>query len=384
MKSSKINYLAVGSFVIAMLTGLVVSIALLTGRTGAIDDYHIIYHNVTGLKFGTQVLYEGFPIGQVEKISPEPQESGMTFRVGISVKAGWRIPEDSLAQIAASGLLAAASVNINAGPSTTVLKPGSEIKSKETANIFAAMSNVASEISELTESHIKPLLSQLSTATTAFSSLLENDAQVALKRLTVLVDDISTRTPKIIDNVEKFSEGLDETGKDLALMLRKENREKLEAVVENLNQSTNQLRLFLRPENRGKLESITDNLDRTSEELRVLLRPENRKKLEAFISNLDTTATEVAKMARGLKGTQKKFAGLLESVNDLVDKNAPHIDKSVIALRRILDSVSRHIDAVNQNLDGTARNLYEFSRQIRQNPGLLLGGKPPVDQATSR
>jgi phospholipid/cholesterol/gamma-HCH transport system substrate-binding protein len=36
---------------------------------------------------------------------------------------------------------------------------------------------------------------------------------------------------------------------------------------------------------------------------------------------------------------------------------------------------------INQNLEGAARNMFEFSRQIRQNPGLLLGGKPPTDEA---
>ena len=39
---------------------------------------------------------------------------------------------------------------------------------------------------------------------------------------------------------------------------------------------------------------------------------------------------------------------------------------------------------MNQNLEGAARNMYEFSRQIRQNPGLLLGGTPPEDAAADR
>ena len=40
MKSNKINYLIVGSFVIAVVVGLVVSAALLTGRTGARSEEH--------------------------------------------------------------------------------------------------------------------------------------------------------------------------------------------------------------------------------------------------------------------------------------------------------------------------------------------------------
>ncbi|MBM3581855.1 MAG: MCE family protein, partial [Alphaproteobacteria bacterium] len=81
MKASRINYFAVGLFVIASIVGLVVAIAVLSGRTGATDPYYAIYRNVTGVKFGTQVMYEGYPIGQVETVTPVPEAGRMTFRV---------------------------------------------------------------------------------------------------------------------------------------------------------------------------------------------------------------------------------------------------------------------------------------------------------------
>jgi phospholipid/cholesterol/gamma-HCH transport system substrate-binding protein len=52
-------------------------------------------------------------------------------------------------------------------------------------------------------------------------------------------------------------------------------------------------------------------------------------------------------------------------------------------MRHAVESIARHIDAINQNLEGASRNMYEFSRQLRQNPGLLLGGTPPKDEAAS-
>ena len=67
-------------------------------------------------------------------------------------------------------------------------------------------------------------------------------------------------------------------------------------------------------------------------------------------------------------------------VEGVVD-NKGNIDKSMVDLRYVADSVARHIDSLNQNMEATARNMYEFSRQIRQNPGLLLGGTPPRDEA---
>ena len=39
MNNNKVNYVIVGGFVLAMLAGLIVSLALLTGRTGATDGY---------------------------------------------------------------------------------------------------------------------------------------------------------------------------------------------------------------------------------------------------------------------------------------------------------------------------------------------------------
>ena len=102
MGSSRVNYVAVGAFVLALLAGLIVAIIALTGRGGPVDRYHTVYDNVGGIDVGTQVLYEGFQIGQVERITPLLTEGPVRFRVDLSVRRGWRIPEDSVARVAAS------------------------------------------------------------------------------------------------------------------------------------------------------------------------------------------------------------------------------------------------------------------------------------------
>ena len=55
MRDDQRNYAVVGAFVIAMIAGLVIWIAVLAGRTGATDDYHVHFANVMGLSDGTQV-----------------------------------------------------------------------------------------------------------------------------------------------------------------------------------------------------------------------------------------------------------------------------------------------------------------------------------------
>ncbi len=316
MKSNKINYLIVGSFVIAVVVGLVVSVALLTGRTGAVDSYYAFYRNVTGVKFGTQVLYEGYPIGQVEEVTPRERGGRMWFRVDFGVTKGWRIPDDSFAQIAAPGLLAAVAVNINAGSSKSALKPETEIKAKEAADMFSVLSDVAGNIGDMAETSLKPLIANINRTVAMVGDLLQEDGRDIIKETVTLVRNLAARAPKILDDVESFSA----------------------------------------------------NMNKTSTELSVLLNEENRKKLEGIMTNLDQAA--------------RNMDLVMSSVKGMISDNKKAVETSVNDLRHVADTVARYVDSVNQNLDGAARNMYEFSRSIRQNPGLLLGGTPPADEAT--
>ena len=298
MKTNKINYLAVGLFMILTIGGMIFSIALLAGRTGATDSYHAVYNNVTGVKFGSQVLYEGFPVGQVEEVTPVEVKGRMRFRVDFSVSEGWRIPSDSVAQIASAGLLSAITISIQAGLSEKPLAPGSEIQGLESADLLAAVSNVASEISLLTETSVKPLLKNITEAVDLMHKMVADDGVEISQNVRTVVAEISKRAPAIIGNIDKFS------------------------------------------------------------------------------GNFSQLSTD-------LRATRETLDQLLVSMNTLVIDNKASVEESIQDLRYVVDSFARHVDSVNQNMEGTARNMYEFSRQIRQNPGLLLGGTPPVDRAKS-
>lgn len=310
MRNSKLNYVIVGSFVLAMLVSLIASVVMLTGRTGATDEYYAFYDNVTGVKFGTQVMYEGYPIGQVENVTPVTDDAKMKFKVDFSVVEDWRLPNDSIAKIVAPGLLSAITLSITAGESADALTPGSEIQGQENADMFAVVSQVADDL--------RPLMKTINATVGSFGKMLETD-------IADVVGDLAQRAPIIADNIEEF----------------------------------------------------TDKINQSSEQLLALLTPENREKIEAMIGNLDVAATNFTELSSNLDG-------LVKELDTLVTDNKENIDKSMIDLRYVSDSVARHIDSLNQNMDATARNMYEFSRQIRQNPGLLLGGTPPRDEAESQ
>ncbi len=314
MNGGKLNYVVVGAFVLAMLVALVASLAVLMGRTGATDDYHALYRNVTGVKFGTQVLYEGYPIGQVEEVTPESVDNGMRFRVDFAVEQGWRIPEDSVAAIKAPRLLAAVTIDIQAGESAKALTPGSLVPSREGADVFSAVSSLAAQVGSLTKDGLEPLLATIEETVGTARDVLGQDVRPLARNLASLAESMNARLPAIIDKVDRFA----------------------------------------------------DTMNATATDVRALVGPENQEKVAALIGNLDRSAANLSALS-------VKLDRVATTLDGVVGDNRVNIDRSLSDLRHIMRSMARNIDSVTQNLDGASRNMYEFSRQIRQNPGTAAG-----------
>ncbi len=300
MRDDQRNYVIVGAFVIAVTMGLVAWIAVLAGRTGATDDYHAHFANVMGLSSGTQVLYQGYPVGMIEDIRPTVREDRQVFRLDLSVERGWPIPEDSVVTITASGLLSAVVVNVQAGASAALLEPGSEIPSVEAPDLFAAMSSVAEDMGELIEGSLKPML-----------------------------DALGEGGPEIIADLEGFTAKLNET--------------------------------------LAKIDGF--------------LTEENARRIEGTLENLESTSVSFAAVSGELEQTRIRVDALLESVNGMVEENRRPVGQAVVDLHESLESVARHIEAIAYHLEVTTRNMNEFSRQIRENPGVIIRGRASGGEA---
>ncbi len=218
MRDERRNYVLVGGFVIAMVAALVVSITVLSGRTGATDSYYVVYENVMGLVTGTQVLYGGYEIGSIQRISPLERGGRQQFRVDLRVQRGWKIPEDSLAQITASGLLSASVVNIDGGRSEQRLEPGDEIPSLAAPNLFAAVSSASTQLQRLSD-QIAPVLESISANAPKLVENLERataDLRETLSRVNDLVGPTNTgRVDRILANAETASASIDAVAGDL-------------------------------------------------------------------------------------------------------------------------------------------------------------------------
>lgn len=161
MRNDKINYLVVGIFVITAFAVLLGVLFYITGNAGKKEKYYSIYENISGVKHGTPVTYEGYRFGQVVDIQPQQTNKGTFYKVVFSVKEGWKIPGDSISRILASGLLAAIVIDIKEGNGKSYITPGGEITSQPGGNIMKVISNMAADINQITKTGLKPLIENL-------------------------------------------------------------------------------------------------------------------------------------------------------------------------------------------------------------------------------
>lgn len=302
MYKQRVHYVIIGVFVTAMVIASAASVALLTGRTGPTERYFVVLDNVSDVKYGTQVRYEGYPIGQVEGITPIIDGPGMKFRLDVSIRQGWRIPTDSVARVGNTNFLAAKTLDIESGRSPVMVKVGQQISAEAAIDVFATLTETATEFTSLSRERMTPLLATLQ----SLAETIEGDA------------------PRISRELIAFAEGLNQT---------------LVPVQE-------------------------------------ILSDENLLAVKNILSNVDEAAVTMNDIGRDLSETLVKVDNLATNLDRLIESNKDDVDQSLKDVRYTLSAIASTVDSIVHNLDGTARNMNEFSRLIRQNPGLLLDGTP--------
>lgn len=199
LRRDTVNYTLVGIFVVAAIGLLLFGLALITGRSVASDDYLVRYRNVTGLRYGAPVFYEGYRIGQVGEVVPERTAEGTRYKVELALRRDWPIPVDSIARLQSSGLLADVSIGIREGASREMLAPGAELRGEEGADIFAAMNQLAGEVTTLTRTQISPLIRSLSERVDSITGTIDQGAPILVEQARVLLERLNQASAGLND-----------------------------------------------------------------------------------------------------------------------------------------------------------------------------------------
>jgi phospholipid/cholesterol/gamma-HCH transport system substrate-binding protein len=279
VKRDNINYLLVGIVVAAGFVLLLGALVLITGRSGASTAYYTHYRNVTGLRYGAPIFYEGYRIGQVGAITPERDavvdgKRSTRYKIELSVRRDWPIPKDSLARLTSTGLLADVAIGITEGSSKDAATPGSELPGVESSDIFAAVNELAGQLTDLTRNQIAPLIKNLSQHVDSIASVIDKN------------------TPELVAQSH--------------------------ALLTRLNNASDSLNDVLKPDNRASIAAILGNVRELSKDLRG-----TQDKLNDALGQLDSIAKE---NRAGVRDSVDNLRSILSALSGRIDSISQHLE----------------------------------------------------------
>jgi len=305
VKRDNINYFAVGSFVLIMLGVLLYVLLRISGDNQKSDVYYTHFRNVSGIKPGSSVTYQGFELGHVGAIDPTQKQGKTYYRLALELRQGWKVPVDSRATISSSGLLSGMLVEIREGGDSRLLKPGGDIAGMESANLFEAMANLTEQLSQLTRNDAKPLIESIS------------------RRVERIGGSLEQSVPESMNQLQSILKKLSATASSLENTLGSENRNHVTALLKNADMSSaNILRLTTEFENTRK------QLDQLLGDTHGLVT-KNRPDIEATINELRDSLQRVNTILHHLEGASLNTNELTRQLRQnpgLIFQRQPAID----------------------------------------------------------
>lgn len=408
MQQERINYFAVGLFVLVLVGGFIYTLMQFTGRTGAQDMYYTRFDEVNGLKKGSAVEYMGYKVGHVAAIEPVPADGRLSFKVRLALNKElreWKVPADSVARLQASSLLSGVSIDIRAGTDGAVWAPGSEIAGQGRVDLVSAVSDTANTIRRLTEHNIVPLLTQVGAVVNKAATAVDDNAAPLLSSLNRLATQLEAQGPQTLSSVAGAADEIARASRGLTSLVGGERTARIDEVIENVLRTSEDLRHLgeetranvgglLGPETATRVQVLGDNLnaaavsfrelaDNTNATMGTVLNEDTAKRLASALGAFATAANNVSRLSAELRRTRAKVDGILDGLDRVIAVSGPEVQAATGDLRFVLDTIARDIATITQNLEDSSHNFNEFSRAIRRNPGVLLRGQSTNDASFS-
>lgn len=226
----KVNFFIVGIFVL----GLNIFMALFLfwmGKYGFDEENFDRYtieikgQSVSGLNTEAPVKYRGVSVGSVENIKISKDNSEV-IEVGIAVKEGTPIKEDSIAVLTAMGITGLSYIELKGGSNASPkLKVGSVINAAP--SLFDKLGNGATTVTE-----------KLSESLERFNAVLNDKNIEAINRVLTNMESTTKSVSKLLS--EKNTKTIEELLKNADSI----SREVDEHTLENVNSLINELRML--------------------------------------------------------------------------------------------------------------------------------------------
>jgi len=342
-----------GLFVALMATLLVGAMLLLHFRN--LDAIHLrSYIGVTdGLSAGAPVEQAGYGIGTVVAVTPtfadndtdNPCLSAASanadattrsahapcFELRLRIDRDWPIPSNSIA-VVGSRLLQGTIIEIRPGDADTLLADNGVLRGQaddsdlaSSANqLLAKLGELLDHVQGIMDGTVQPMLASLNSQVGALQQLVVSDA----------------------GNSGDSGAALNDVA----------------AVLDNLKQLTGDL--------------AADSEQQRNTDIGKLLRATRHA-----AENVETITAAVESRSREIRKAVEQFTQLGERLNKLARNSSPAIERSLTDTQYIVQEAATALTPILNTIDETTRNLLELSRDLRDNPGVLIGGRNTRDNS---
>jgi phospholipid/cholesterol/gamma-HCH transport system substrate-binding protein len=208
---TRASYVAVGSFVLILMVGLVV-FAVWLGGSGLREDAdrYLIYFsgNVTGLQDGSQVRYRGIPVGTVEDVRIDP-DNVEQVEVRIAVRKNTPVVQGTVASLEIQGLTGGAFILLSGGAQ------GASRLAHEEGKEYAVIPSRTSGLQAIVDT-VPQLLDRLSEISRQVQKIFSEDNRRNITEILANVNTLtgalaqrSTQLATTIERIDGLTQNLD-------------------------------------------------------------------------------------------------------------------------------------------------------------------------------
>ena len=365
--ATKRQKIEVGIFLATSAAALTVVLLYFAGvRAQALDPYYVEFdENIAGLTEGSQVTYNGVPVGKIIDLVVTPGNLvGITLGINpakVTLRKGVK------ARYSIQSLFGPYVIDLSGGePTASRLPPGSKILVK--ASLLTGLEETVAETVPVTLQRLGNLMEHIDGI---LSKINPDDITNFVRRVEEILTGVSKAVGDFRTRLNELADTLDKAIQSASAEIQ-QNSEKTAAAVDKIQKAT---------------ESVSGKIGGAVDSLQAIL-DENRKPLAASLKRLDEALAKANEQLAQLelpaasKAIRKAADGVgaaadsVASAADSVGAAATSIGSGRTDLSRSIANIERDLSRSLEQLDRTLRAARELIEYLEQHPSAVLRGKP--------
>lgn len=351
---TKANYVRVGVFTITVLAlafGFIYWSVLATQGTTRVPLLVRIAGSVTGLQQGSQVQFNGLPVGSVQSLRLDPNNPKVVIAT-TTVEPGIPISESTDANLVANPLTGYSYIELRGGQIDQESLLDQAAEQGTTAVITAS----PSEVTDILQT-ARDIAERANNIMTQFEQVVGTvgpSVEESARNITQITGNVSAFTTSLADNTDDI---------DLFIARLSDLAESANTVAQQLPDTIQNVQTILSAVDPAQIRSIVDNVSATTVSIR-----DGAENLNAVTEAVQSAAAGVSQIGETIQRNADgidSFIGNLGPLSETATSVAQKLDTTVTSANEILTAVEpQEVSDAISGISATASNLSAITDTI--------------------